>query len=515
MKCRNNFLLFPMAAGAKSVMSLFALLMFFTQPLASDGTSNGNGLLLSSAELRSLQTVSREILASPLLRHGRWSCTVMDVASGKVLLAIDSDKSLPPASNLKLITAYAALKLFGPEHRFRTLLGYSGTLGHGNLDGDLIVRGGGDPALGSDRFGPEYRWQAVLTRWVKKIRESGIRTISGNLIADLSLFDPLVYSGGWLWMDIGNYYGAGPSALNFHENFYTLVFRPGKKAGDPARVLRTEPWPLPFTFQNWMKTGPPGSGDQGYIYGALDHPLRVLHGTVPAGPKEFRIKGSLPNPARTFLELFRQQLEMAGVPVRGDIRIRHRPVTIGTVLDTLPSPPLKDLVFWMNKKSINLFADVLLKQIGVAQEGTGSFAGGIRALLDLLNGEGMDTGGMILYDGSGLSPLDRVTTKQLSVLLRIAAQQPFFETFYRSLPIAGVKDESGHLSRLCRGTEAAGNVRAKTGFINGVRAHSGYVRTANGRLLCFSMIASDFAGSVRQMDRLHEKMMVALARLQP
>ncbi|HHM24108.1 MAG TPA: D-alanyl-D-alanine carboxypeptidase/D-alanyl-D-alanine-endopeptidase, partial [Bacteroidetes bacterium] len=431
----------------------------------------------------------------------------------RVLLDISGDKSLAPASNLKLFTSAAALDVLGPEHRFQTGLGYRGHLAGSVLRGDLVVTGGGDPTLGFARQKDWLDMGQVLRRWVVAVQKAGIRKVEGDLLADVSLYDPIQVPDGWLWMDIGNYYGAGPSALNFHENQYSLLFRPGRRPGDPAVLLGMEPPVAGLTFLNLMRTGPPGSGDNGYIYGGPGQFHRLLHGTLPAGPERFAIKGSLPDPPRFCLQALRDSLRAAGIEVSGELKVSYTPVAVARTLDLLESPPLAEIVYWLNKKSINLYAEVLLKHLGAAEFGEGSFEKGLEALQNYLQASGVPAGGIALFDGSGLSPLDAITTRAMTRLLTAVAQKPYFEVFYKSLPVAGIKDDSGHLSHLCRGTKAAGNLRAKTGLIERVRAHSGYVHAANGRLLAFSMIANDHTGKPGEIDRLHERIMVLLARL--
>ncbi len=465
-------------------------------------------------QLNNLRDLAFATSEDSLLRHGEWSVFVMDVESGRILLDINGDKSLAPASNLKLITTAAALKILGEEHQFETKLGHTGEITEGILAGDLVIVGGGDPTLGSSQVRHNADVEGILTNWAAAIQKAGIARIEGNIIADESYFDPIGISDGWLWIDIGNYYGAGVSALNFNDNLYHLFFKPGRNVGDFAEVLYTKPQISEISFLNYMKTGPVGSGDNGYIYGAKGGTTRTLLGTIPAGVAEFSIKGSLPDPALLCARALRQTLQNSGISISGDIRVTHESQILSGVIERTFSSMLKEIVYWLNKLSINLYADALLKQLGKSQHGEGSYAKGARAIKDLFQELEIPTAGMHLYDGSGLSPLDAITTRQMTLLLRSTARDASFRSFYDSFPIAGVNDDSGHMRHIGRGTAAEGNLRAKTGFISRVRAHSGYVNTKSGRLLCFSIIANDHIGSSRQIDRLHERIMVKLAELE-
>lgn len=461
-----------------------------------------------------LQRLVNTVEGDSLLRFGEWGITVMEAASGKTLVEVNGNKSLAPASNLKLVTTAVALKIFGSDFEFQTKIGNSGDISDGNLNGDLLVYGGGDPALGSAQIRNNMDMEQVISAWSKAIKDNGIKRISGDIIADVSYFDPISTPDGWQWVDIGNYYGAGVSALNFNDNLYHLFFKPGNIVGDPAIVMYTRPEVKGLTFLNYMKTGPVGSGDNGYIYGGPGEERKTLLGTIPAGKPEFSIKGSLPNPALFCVQALRENLIKDGILVSGTAKISHSKKAATQQITTTSSPSIKEIVYWINKKSINLYAEVLLKQVGEHQSGKASYDCSTKAVEVVLKEMGIPVEGLHLYDGSGLARLNALTTNQMAQLLVVMANDIEFKSFYDSLPIAGIKDDSGHISHLCRNTSGANNVRAKTGYISRVRAHSGYVHTKSGKLLCFSMIANDHLGRPSQIDRLHEKIMIELAELE-
>ncbi len=471
----------------------------------------------SGNSLAFLRRTATAVARDTTLRFGEWGLAIMDVATGEMLVEINSDKSLEPASNLKLFTTAAGLKYLGPDFRFKTRLNDRGEIRQGLLRGDIVIVGGGDPTLGSNQVTGSREADDVVSTWVTAVQQAGIRQIRGDIVADISYFDPITIPDGWLWMDIGNYYGAGATALCFMDNQYYLFFQPAKNVGDPASIITTKPAVPGLSFVNCMSTGPVGSGDNGYIYGGPGEMMRLLHGTIPAGVAAFSIKGSLPDPALFCAQMLKTNLQQNGVSVSGDARVSCEPASPGENLTILYSPPLRDIVYWINKKSINLYTEVLLKHLGKIKYGQGSFEQGILALNYFLTEHQISLSGMHLFDGCGLSPLDVITPRQMTLLLRVMAQDSLFIDFYNSLPIVGSKEDDGHLghlAQLCRGTAAENNVRAKTGLIERVRAHSGYVHSRSGRLLCFAMIANDYSGSWRQIDRLHAKMMIAMANLE-
>ena len=489
----------------KTVILLFVFLLFAMSVNGQESRINSYKKLVETAQ---------KIVQDPLLRFGEWGCYATDITTGETILDINGNKSLAPASNLKLFTTAAALSQFGPSHRFVTLVGYSGQIKDNILMGDLIIVGGGDPTLGSTTVKGNPDLDQVIEKIISSVKKAGIKRIEGQIVADISYFDQISVPDGWLWVDIGNYYGAGPSALCCYDNLYHLFFKPGNKVGDSALVLFTKPEIPNLKFRNFMKTGPVRSGDNGYIYGASGGNTRLLRGTIPAGVKQFSIKGSIPNPALFFVQLLKEQLTGRGVDVLKDAEVSPQSIQLAGQLMRIESPLLSDIIYWINKKSINLYTEVLLKHLGKSRYETGSFEHGLKALKNFLIENGIPPEGMFLFDGSGLSPQNAITTKQMVIFLHRMTESPYFEDFYNSFPIAGSDSDDGQLGYLCRGTSAAKNLRAKTGMIGRVRAHSGYVKTLSGKLICFSMIANDHIGSVRMIDRLHEKLMIQLAELE-
>jgi D-alanyl-D-alanine carboxypeptidase/D-alanyl-D-alanine-endopeptidase (penicillin-binding protein 4) len=451
------------------------------------------------------------------LINGHWSLYVLDTETGNTIIDINGQKSLAPASNIKLITSAVALDLLGEDKQFKTQLAYTGNISDdGVLAGDLILRGEGDPTLGSPEYQDISAMDSLLNQWVHAVREQGITEISGNIIGDDSYLDYMPVPPEYYWRDMGNYYAAGTSALAINENLYTLYFKPGKRVGQPAKVIRTVPEIPGLTFINHMKTGPVGSGDKGFIYGAPWQYEHQLEGTIPAGVKEFSIKGALPDPAKFCIQIFHEKLAQAGIQITGKtitVRESQQPTATRTVFYSYLSPPLKDIIYRFNKRSVNFYGEQLIRIIGKEVKGEGSLQMGIETEEEWLDNKGIYIQGLFLHDGSGLSRANAVSTRSFAELLDVITAEKFFKALDNSLSIAGNPDDIGNMKNMCRGTLAAKNLRAKTGSITRMRAHSGYVNTRSGKLLSFSMIANEYTGKRRTIDRLHEKVMVLLAEL--
>jgi D-alanyl-D-alanine carboxypeptidase/D-alanyl-D-alanine-endopeptidase (penicillin-binding protein 4) len=472
-------------------------------------------LLLSTpfmafSQLIRLEQAVEELNKDSGMRSAVWSICVRDAKSGELLLGKDEEKSLVTASTMKAVTSATALAILGPDYRFQTYLEHDGEIKEdGVLEGNLYLRGTGDPTLGSDRFGEEFEVEKVLSEWTKKLQEAGIKRIDGKVMADASYFSSQLTPGNWNWEDMGNYYGAGASGLNVYENFYTLYLKPGARQGAPATVVRTFPRIPGLQFNSELRTGAPGSGDNAWIYGSPYTLQRYLRGTIPLGPPIFKIKGSIPDPGFLLAYELVEALTSCDIFCQGYAALHQAGARKGRKrLHTHYSPPLREILTPLNQKSINLYAECLLKAMGKKAGKEGSTAEGVEVLLEHWEAKGIETKGLYVRDGSGLSANNAVSTSFMTEVLAKAFQEPYGEVLKKSFPLAG---RSGSLKGMLRGTAAEGRLYAKSGYLSGVRGYAGYVTTADGRELTFAMLANQYACSAGQMRRKFERLMALVA----
>jgi len=456
------------------------------------------------------------VAANDTLNRAQWSIYAEYVDNGETVIDYNSRNCLAPASSLKIITTGLALVKLGPDFQFSTRLYYSGSINRkGTLDGDLLIVGGGDPTLGSDMVSGSLGLDSLMQTWIEAIRVTGIRRISGAVISDVSLLEEQSIPDYWPWIDIGNYYGTGTSALCIHNNLYYLTFKPGDTVGDPAEIVRVVPPVSGLEFINHMCTGPVGSGDNGYIYCAPKQFQATLRGTIPAGVDEFTIKGSIPDPS-----LFTAQLLTAAL-IDAGIKIKQKPQVRTVLSDYDPdklinehkSPALKEIVRITNQKSVNLYTEQLLKFLAWQETGTGSLDKGLELIEAFLDSNGINNLGWQLFDASGLSRTNRVSARQLSNFLSVISRTPAFSEYYNSFSIAGDPDGSGSVASIGKGTILALNGHIKTGTISGVRSHSGYLTTRSGRQIAFSLICNNYPVSTGRINKIHESILIQLAML--
>lgn len=444
------------------------------------------------------------IAAAPGIKNSSWGLSVKDAVTGKAVAVRDQAHNLVPASILKVFTTAAALDKFGPERTFSTRLYYDGAISDGFLSGNIYIKGGGDPSLGSQLLKGAQPLDEVFKGWAAAVKAAGISVVNGAVVGDDTAFES-VQPGSWSWEDIGNYYAAQPSALTVNDGLYKLYLKPSDKVGGKPEVLRTEPYIDGLNFENHLRTGPAGSGDEGYIYAFPNQFLAVLRGSIPQGSAEFAIKGALPDPALFTAQSFGLYLAKAGVnsgkkPYKG-----AAPQGGLKLLAETPSVPLKAVVRLTNKRSFNLYAEMLLRHLG-----GGSPDAGLAAIKAFLAGTGTDVAELDIVDGCGLSTRDTAKAENFTDLLRYVYKKKYFPEFNDSLVFPGDPDATGHLRAMGKGTPLEKNLRLKSGSLNGVRAYTGYLKTRKGRVLAFTSIVNDYSAAPSALDKMHESLLLEL-----
>ncbi len=437
-------------------------------------------------------------MLSARVRNGRWGVMVVSLTRGDTLYSVNPDLLLSPASNMKLFTAAVALEQFGPDHQFSTDVLRDGELaGDGTLQGNLIMRGDGDPAL-SSRFlqgGPA----APVELLAQLVASKGIRRVTGDLIADASAFDQRRIPDGWQRRYLHNGYAARVSALSLNENLLWIVVRPGAASKQPAEVVLDPATDL--RLSNKVQTRA-GSRAARVIVRTLEDGTIEVRGWIGtrAGTRRYQIV--VEDPAIFTAGAFRRALEAQGITVAGQIRLGVTPETASEVA-SLPSPPLARLLSVMNRESVNHYAELIFRNAARSSNGGPGTVESANALLQRFMTEkvGAAPGSVFAADGSGLSVLDRVTPRALIKLLDYAHRAPWSDVFHTSLPVAGESELLRHRMRL---TPAQGNLHAKTGTTNTVISLGGYVTAESGEVLAFAFIynGSDLSKAKETIDAM-------------
>ncbi|RYZ19535.1 MAG: D-alanyl-D-alanine carboxypeptidase/D-alanyl-D-alanine-endopeptidase [Chitinophagaceae bacterium] len=420
------------------------------------------------------------------LRAGIASIYVADAQTGAVVFERNSRIGLAPASSQKVITAASAYSLLGTNFRYVTELACDSALYAGSSNGDLYLIGNGDPTLGSWRW-TSTRPDSVLKRFVA----AAVKRIKGtyrDLVLPQRNWNTEVIPPGWIWEDLGQYYGAGAQVLNWHENQFDLKLRSGTHIGDSVVAIATVP-KLADSIAVLVRSAAPGTGDQTYFYPANNGLPLTLRGTIPINQPGFIVSGSLPDPQLSLAAAFTQALREAGARSKGGIRRDSKSFKV-TVLERYQSPPLDSIVFWFMRKSINLFGEALIKTIAAGSDTTQEVNGikleaaetskGASRIRGFWRQNGIDPAELRLRDGSGLSPENRVTTRAQVQVLQYARKQSWFPGFYLALP-----EYNG--------------MKLKSGTIGGVKAYCGYHTSKAGVTYTVSFLVNNYNGSEREI----------------
>jgi D-alanyl-D-alanine carboxypeptidase/D-alanyl-D-alanine-endopeptidase (penicillin-binding protein 4) len=448
----------------------------------------------------------------------RWGALVVDLETGRTLYEHDSGELFSPASNTKLVTTAAALHLLGPDFRWETSLWVEGTIIDGTLWGNLIVRGSGDPTLGARFDGFDRR--RVFRAWADSLKAMGITRVAGDLVGDDDVFSDEPYGVGWEPEDFIWGYGAQIAGLTFHEGTVHMRVQP-TRTGQRAD-LSWDPSDTDYvTVTNASLTRPAG-GDILERYERPDGTNRItVSSEVPLDTIEEEAL-AVHNPTAYFLHVLLRTLGENGVEVRGaavDVDDWDRQPDYGMLrlAATHLSIPLRDVIDVTNTESHNLFAEHILRTLGALRYGgfefrPGSAASGVAAMWSFFEDADIQPHEVRLVDGSGLSPMNRITPRAIIRLLRFMNEHPdraVRDAFYRSLALGG---RTGTLERRFRNGPGLDNVRAKTGFINSVRTLSGYVTSRSGRRLAFSFLCNGFNGGTSRVTAAQDAAVEVLAR---
>lgn len=455
------------------------------------------------------------LLQAPYMRGASFSLVVKDVQEGRMVYSYDTDRLQSPASVLKTVATATALEILGEDYRYPTTLEYDGILENGTLEGNLYIKGSGDPSLGSSHFAPGQN--KFLSTWIAALQKAGIKHITGSVISDESIFDTEGVSIKWLREDMGNYYAPGSYGISIFDNMYKLSLQTGA-AGTRPVLKGTEP-DIPFIrFKNYLKAAPVSS-DSAYIIGAPLDDVRYLYGVLPANREAYVLKGDIPDPALYLARYLTDQLQQKGIRVDGSpscyrIEVEENRWKKGERKEivTTYSPTLREIASVCNHVSHNLYADALVKTVGLQykprrNEMISSFGRGVQVVKEYWEKKGLDVFPLRMNDGSGLAPADKVSAGFMGELLvYMATESAVSDAFIASLPQAGIE---GSVRNFLKGSKLQGKARLKSGGITGVRSYAGYI-TKDGKTYAVAVFSNNYSCSMSRMTGALEKLLLQL-----
>ncbi len=488
---------------------LFILSAFVATSSAAPFPTNAIPTL---AALRSNLTARVE---HPRLAAAQLGVKIVSLDTGKTLFDHNAGQLLKPASNAKLYSGALALDRLGPLFRIRTSC-YAAAKpdADGTLAGDLTVFGRGDFSMAARFNGGDYAKSLELL--VNALAAAGIKRVTGDLVGDESFFRGPPYGSAWTWDDLNYYYGAEVSALTHEDNVVDLVFKPAA-LGQPVNFT-AKPATQFLQFINRTTTVTNGGRRSVELYRPLAQSTVYLHGSLPADDKGLTDAMPVPRPALWFVTQLREALAKRGISVTGQLRRRDwlvaevAPVDYGKQVEVAftESRPVSELVEKMMKPSQNLYAQLLLLQVGARTHKPGQTTedAGLVEMQKFLAEAGVKRGSVLLEEGSGLSRGCLLMPDATVQLLRHMDKHPAAAAYRASLPIAGV---DGSLKSRFHGTAAERNVLAKTGSLRYVSSLSGHVTTAAKERLVFSFMLNAYTGATVSGREVIDELAVLLA----
>jgi D-alanyl-D-alanine carboxypeptidase/D-alanyl-D-alanine-endopeptidase (penicillin-binding protein 4) len=414
-----------------------------------------------------LKTAYNKFENDSQMKHGIASLYVIDASTGNVVFDKNSQVGLAGASTQKIITAATAFEVLGKDFRFETRFGYD--------QGELYVFGAGDPTLGSWRY-ESTKDSTIFSEVADALQRKRVASVRRVVMTDDEEGVKRI-PGGWIYEDIGNYYGAPAMHFNWHENQYDIKFIPGSKAGDPTRIDTnvTTHWKY---LNNYCLTGAVGSGDNAYVYPLPGNVRYAIQGTVPAGPPSFTISAADYMPGLSFSTALQKYLNRKSMMKEVAEDAYYKPFSqraYDNIILIHQSPSLDSIVYWFLRKSINLYGEALLHRLTPVVQLQAAADSGLSVIIEFWKQRGIEKEELNLYDGSGLSPLNRLTTHAQVEVLKFAKGRSWFPYYYDAIP-------------------EFNGMKMKSGTISDVKGFCGYQASKDGHQYIFSFLVNNYSG---------------------
>jgi serine-type D-Ala-D-Ala carboxypeptidase/endopeptidase (penicillin-binding protein 4) len=481
--------------------------------------STAKNRLKSESNLKVKQELDKLIKDSSI-KHGLLGFALLSIKQNKLYYQHNFKKLFAPASNMKLVTTGAALHLLDSRSRIETTIQYSGKIENRILKGDLYFVGKGDPSFGSKRD-EAVKIKGFISKTLKSLAKKGIEKIDGDIVVDTSYFEDRDLPEGWEWIDLGKFFAPPISACNIHENYTEAYFSLEKQIDKKANFLKVYPLveylelksditTIKNSGENWFKIYGNYKSNKREIVGKITR--KKIKEMLKIGKTSMKLRVSIPNPPLFIGQLIKTTLEKNGISVSGKCIVKHKieDEIPRKIILTMKSPTINKLVYYTNYRSVNLYAESLVKLIGKKMVNKGTLSAGLNEIMKFWRSKGIPANQLVMADGSGLSRTNLISPLALVKVLKIMRDSKKFLSFYRSFPVSGV---TGSVWFLGNNNLTHSNMRIKSGYINRVRAYSGYVKTKSGELLAFSIMVNNYLYSASKMRKMLYPILRSLAEL--
>lgn len=464
-----------------------------------DSLQNNTGIQNNLSELR---TELDDIFNDPNFSNAFWGVSIQSLKTGETFYKLNSDKLFKPASLIKLFTSSNALLLLGSRYQYRTEFFIDGNISNGILNGNLFIIGSGDPTI---------MIEDTFEHWLDSLNHKGIFSIKGNIIIDDRNFRQDKYGMGWLAEYMEDWFAPTTGAFCLNKNAIEIKIVP-TKIHQSAQISFNTEFIENYEVINNVVTSIKNSVVEVKV-NRIGNNIIDLIGNIPVTTEPYSVYIPVNNASQYFVTSFYEFLLDEGVEITGnaaklDEYDKNYDFNNTILLFTHKSVQLTKIVSEINKKSNNLLAEQLLKTIGYEIYGYGSTSNGIKAVKELKQGMGINPNNFIMADGSGLSSYNLLTPKQVVNLLAYMYRSSEFDSFYKSLAIAGY---DGTLFDRMKGTKAENNFRGKSAFLENTRGLAGYIKSADGEPLALALIVNNFLVPSQLANYIQDKVCNRLA----
>ena len=430
----------------------------------------------------------QEFVQADILEYGNFSFYAIDLNSGKSIANYKGKVPLIPASVMKIVTSATAYEVLGEDFKLETKLLYQGKISDkGILNGDLFIQGGGDPTLGSN--GIEKKQDEFLKEWILAVKKAGIKEVKGDIVVLDDMFGYEGISGKWLWEDMGTDYAPITNGISIFDNLYKIYL---KSDNEKVTVEKIVPNIKGLTFDNKVTISENGEKDI-YVRGVPFDNNRILRGVMPKN-KTVEIDSDIPDPAMFLGEYLKENLTKDGIKVSGKVvtsRISNKQLKNGEILAVTQSVPLSEILKVLLTRSDNHYAEHIFEILKLKDID----------IIEFWKNKGINIGSLVMYDGSGLSCADRLSTKFLTEVL--VYMDKANKGFANLLPIAG---KEGTVAKFLVETPLSGNAKIKSGSMSGVQSYAGYL-DKDGKKIAFALVVNHWNGTRQQLRAEMEKLL--------
>jgi len=500
----------------KNIIYIFIALIFIScnnEPKQNILKQEKISVKSDSIKLKLIDSLKFEIenfLTDSSLIHSSVGIIIAEDSIENIIYQHNAQISLVPASVLKLVTTATALELLGGNMSFKTTLQYNGSISEGHvLNGNIIIKGGGDPTLGRNDE------TNIVNRWGNAIKNLGIDSINGYMIGDASIYEDELACPTWSYGEIENYYCQPASGLSFKDNTFEFDFNPSSRTAIYSNYDNMKPYIPGIRFNNFSSSA--GISElETYFLGMPYGKDYDIQGYYPHNQGNYMMVGVMPDPALAAAYQLNFWLKRNGVKVCDTATtVRELKLTnkenLGERKEIIStySSRLYSIISETNLVSRNLFAEHILKHLGLRRSGIGNRQSGINSEISFWSSKKMNVDGLFINDGSGISRYNGISAYHLAFILSyMKNKSQHYQAFKNTLPESG---KTGTMRRIGKKTSAEGRVFAKSGTMSRVSSYAGYVDTKSGKTLIFAFITNNFTCSLPQMKEKYEKIMIRMA----